>query len=211
MPTDEIVCLSPTKVLLDRLVHIAPPVIDRIAKPEIPHCVLSSAIGYDVLARLGIAAEPFPVELTIHNEAWAAWVADGAPGGHEEQMRRGAYLLTNMPNWRGKSFTRVKLDKPWDGHLVLRVPDGDAAWLVDLNIGAFTRPLRSVYLPDAMVAPLFGDRVEGTYTDRGVVTTVGYKPLVAEYAMGFETARDWAARDRFADTVNTLARKLGKG
>ena len=197
------------KTVLERLVKIAPPLIDSISQG--PHCVMATSVGQMVLERLGIAALPYPVEVAICNRAWMQWKADGHQGGIVEQERRGAYILTNTPNWKGASFQTVKSAKPWDGHLVLRVPDGDRAWLVDLDLGSFNRPNRDISLPGGLVAPLAANgTVYGTFTHGAVETTVEYGPLVAPYRDDYLTARDWQRRGRFLTEVETLVTVLGK-
>jgi len=198
------------KATLERLVAIAPPAINQITKPGQPHCVLSTSVGLMVLDALGIQAEPYVAEIHICNKAWMDWADHNFAGGREEQLRRGAYLLTNMPNWKGASFKSVKVDKPWDGHLVLRVPDGETTWLVDLDLGSFNRPQFNVKLPLGMMAKLRDNTVVGTFTKDGTRTAVAYRPLVAPYAEDYQTARDWVERDRFADIVEKLVEVVAR-
>jgi hypothetical protein len=197
----------PTQELLQRLVRVGPRLINSRAKPG-PHCVLATSVGQMTLARVGIQAEPYPVQLTVCNRAWKDWVAAGAPGGREEQLRRGAYVITNAPDWQGASFMTIRSAKPWDGHLVLRVPDGERSWLVDLDVGSFRRPRQQIHVPLGLVAPLSNGSVTGTCTMNGVETTVEYAPLDAPYRDDYLTARDWVERDRFEPEVAKLVRLI---
>ena len=197
-----------TKSILDRLVRVVPKALEQITKPG-PHCVLSTSVGQTVLERLGIPSEPYPVEIKICNQAWMEWAEDNYAGGREAQLRRGAYLLCNSPNWQGASFKSVIVDKPWDGHLVLKVPDGDRVWLVDLDIGAFSRPAQNVRLPSAMLAVLPSDgQLAGTFTKGLTQTHVVYAPLVAPYRDDYQTSRDWVERDRFAEVIEKIVRAV---
>jgi hypothetical protein len=201
--------MTPTYDLLTRLVKIAPPLINTIASG--PHCILATSVGQMVLDQIGIAADPYPVEVAVCNRAWMQWGRDGYHGGQEEQERRGAYILTNTPNWKGASFQTVKSAKPWDGHLVLRVSDGPHRWLVDLDLGSFNRPNRDIELPGGLVAPLTPDGiVQGTFTHGRIETSVQYGPLVAPYRDDYLKAKDWTRRARFFGEVETLVQALGK-
>lgn len=192
--------------LLNRLAERGPSVINKHTKPG-PHCVLSTTVGQMALARFGVQAEPYPVAVIVCNQAWVDWRDSDYQGGVAEQQRRGAYLLSNTPDFKGQSFSYVKIDKPWDGHLVLRVPKVQA--LIDLDLGAFNRPQHNIVLPPAIVAPLTPEGfVSGTFTDKGITTTIGYGPLVAPYANDYLTARDWVERDRFAEHVDELVRAI---
>jgi hypothetical protein len=195
--------------ILEALVDVAPPLIDRITKPG-PHCVLSTRVGQLALAVFGVAAKPFPVELSIFNDAWRQWGDEGYVGGADEQVRRGAYLLTNTPNWQGgelPSLNPASGPRPWDGHLVLRVEN----WLIDLDLGQMARPTKGMHLPSAIVAPLDADAVDGSFTEQttGTTTHVAYKPLVAPYAEDYRRSKDWT-RDtvEYTDVVIEIARQM---
>lgn len=190
--------------LLQRLAEVAPPIIDRICKPG-PHCVLSSAVGQMVLDAQGIVALPYVAELTIANAAFNRWAREDYPGGAAEQIRRGAYWITNRPTDRDRSFTTVQVSKPWDGHLALRVGD----YLLDLNLGAFNRPQHQIALPEAAVFPLDANQsVAGRFTDGATTTTVMYRPLDAPYKNDYQTAKDWTRRGRYYDVVQAILRAI---
>lgn len=196
------------KGILDHLVTVGPSLITSFCKPG-PHCVLATAVGQMVLARFGIEAEAYPVAVAVCNRAWIRWKADGHPGGKEEQQRRGAWLVSNNPDWKGETVQLVKSDAPWDGHLVLRVRDGVQTWLVDLDLGSFNRPQHAIMLPGGLVAPLSSDGVvSGTFTDGRVETAVEYGPLVAPYRDDYLTAKDWTRRARLYGHVDALVEAM---
>ena len=195
-----------TKATLDKLVEVAPELISAMAVQG--HCVMATSIGQMVLHELGISADPYPVQLTIVNHAWIAWQEAGQSGGQAEQLRRGAYIITNRPDWHGASFKVIEHAKPWDGHLVLRVPDNGQDWLVDLDLGSYNRPMHKIRLPLGVVAPLTNGMVGGTFEDRGCRTYLEYRPLSAPYAHDYQRARDWTARTRFIHLVDTLVREI---
>lgn len=197
-----------TRNLLDALADAAPPVIDRISRPG-PRCVLASRVGQLVLAHFGKVAEPFPVELTLFNDAWRQWADEDFAGGAQagEQERRRAHILTNTPHWRGQSLPSElpPTRGPWDGHLVLKVE----GFLVDLDLGQMARPHKQIRVPRAVVAPLSpANSVEGTFTDRGVRTHVLYRPLDAPYADEYRTAKDWVKTSTYDPTVTTIVRHM---
>ena len=201
--------------ILNRLVEIAPGAINTFTKPGQPHCVMATTIGQMVLNHFGVESFPYPVEVRITNKAWADWATAGYGGGRAEQERRGAYLLSNTPNFNGASFKTVEVAKPWDGHLVLRVPGGKGkpAWIVDLDMGSFNRPQHGIMLPDGLLAELSSDgRLAGTLVASDAIqTTVEYRPLVASYRDDYQTSKDWVERDRLIGHVNELARAIRGG
>lgn len=192
--------------MLRRLAEFAPPVIAPMTKPG-PHCVLSTAIGQMVLERLGVPSEPYVAEVSICNSAWVKWAEDDFVGGKEEQLSRGAHLITNRPNFTGESLPSLNpvTTAPWNGHLVLRA----GAFLIDLDMAAFVRPTRNICLPAAMVASIDDDNtVSGEYHINGHVTLVRYAPLVASYAEDYLTSKDWTLRDRYEDRVAEIVKLI---
>lgn len=196
--------MTRTKILR-RLSEVAPVLIAKIAKPG-PHCVLSCAVGQMVLQRFGLEATPFPAEVSVANQEWIDWSTDDFNGGAEEQMRLGAYLLTNRPQWDGGTLPSLNptTSKPWDGHLALRLADT----LIDLDLASFARPTKGIVLPAVMVAPIVDDRVVGSYHHGDRATMVQYAPLVAPYADDYQSSRDWVARDRYADVVAGIVKRM---
>lgn len=195
--------------ILKRLAEFAPPIIAETTKPG-PHCVLSSAVGQMVLHRLGLECEPYVAEVGICNKAWIEWAKFDFAGGKEAQLERGAYLITNRPNFTGETLPSLNppTSAAWDGHLALR----SGEWLIDLDLGAFTRPTKNIWLPPSMVAPLNAEGgVEGEYHADQHVAHVRYAPLVAPYADDYLTSKDWTLRDRYEDRVVLIINKIRKG
>lgn len=197
--------------IVQRLAEFGPPAIATRARPG-PRCVLASSIGQMVLAEFGLDADPYVAEVTICNTAWVEWSKADYAGGADEQVRRGAHIITNRPNWNGG--TVPSLNPPtkaaWDGHLALRLDDT----LIDLDLGSFNRPTKGIVLPMSMVAALVNDQVCGEYntgTGRGTVTHVLYRPLVASYAQKYLTSRDWTERERYDDMVEALVKRIREG
>lgn len=201
--------LTPLEIV-QRLAYIAPAKINEIAKPG-PHCVLATAVGVKVLRMFDINAVPFPVEVTVCNQQWMDWAkADFAPDGSpEEQLRRGAHIITNKPDWNGQTLPSLNppSGRGWDGHLVVRVVDLNL--LVDLDLGSFRRPTKGIIVPDSVVAPLTPQlTVVGGYGDGTTMTHVSYKPLVAPYADDYQTSRDWSEDHRYEDVVFDLEMRI---
>lgn len=200
---------------LHALAQIAPPQINAMCAPGVPHCVAATAIGQMVLGALGIPALPFPVQFTICNQAWMDWAKDDFPGGHEpgEQLRRGAYILSNAPDWKGPSFMTKIIKKPWDGHLVLTVASREwtgrsVRYLIDLDLGSYSRPQHGIVLPLGFVAAFHKDHVVGTLDNGGQRAHLAYQPLVAPYAEDYQQAKDWTARYRYTGVVADIVRAM---
>jgi hypothetical protein len=191
------------------LADVAPPKIAAITRPG-PHCVMSTSIGLLALSAFDVPADPWSVELTLCNQAWFEWGADKfQPPGIEEQERRGAYILSNTPNWNGVTRKSSNTFKPWDGHLVIRAHVGVEDYLVDLDLGAMNRPTKGIVVPAALVTAVQrkadGDQVSGTITgDGGQPTHLLYRTMVSAVADDYKQARDWRQRARFCDVVDEI-------
>jgi hypothetical protein len=185
-----------TRAILRALTQVAPPVI-RAHSTGGPCCILATRVGQQALAVFGIAATPFPVVLSICNDAWIRWGEDGYPGGTAEQLRRGAHLITNTPDWHGQSMPSQNpaRSRPWDGHLVLRVD----TMLIDLDLGAMSRPQNRIVLPATIIAPLTDDeRVSASYGNATQAAHLLYYPLRTPDAYDYALAGDWTADVRGA-------------
>lgn len=179
-----------TERIISQVADVLPPIVDAICRPG-PHCVLSSALGQMVLARFSITAKPWPCTLRVANHACATWEAEGRPGGAEEACRRGAYLITNSPN--DPMGDRRPVFAPWDGHLVLRVGHR----LIDLNVGAFTRPDHDIQLPQAMTLQVMREEAKTTWhPPTGGPVQLHYRPLEGPIRNAYRTAKDWTQRER---------------
>ncbi len=202
-----------TTKILTRLVYYAPPVLHERANPG-GRCVLATRLGIDVLARFGLHAEPHVVVAEIANAAYIQWIEDGAPGGDQEQLARGAWLVSNDPAKRrphgGHELpAQVPPPKaPWDGHLVLVVRDRQRDLLVDLDVQQFARPTRGIVPPPALVLPWNGDLTGSEFRQGG--GACAYRPWPADQPIAdFRTAPDWQ-RD-LRDIVDPLVRAVRKG
>lgn len=192
--------------LIKQLAQVAPAIISRNAKPG-AHCVIATAIGQMVLADAHVLSEAMAVQVVVCNHEWMVWGQDGWQGGVREQLRRGAYMMTNAPSWSGGSMPPpTTVSSPWDGHLVLRVPgvvhEAGHSVLVDLDFGSFNRPKHRIHVPSGLVMPLMGEAgVEGTLMEGGYQTHFAYSPLVAAYADDYLRAKDWVDRARYVEIV----------
>lgn len=190
-----------------RVAYVAPAKITAICMPG-PHCVLASAVGQMVLERFGIASTPYVAELNVCNQAWVDWAKDDYEGGRAAQTARGAYLITNRPDWQGESRPApVAVRKPWDGHLALRLELDGQPWLLDLDSGSFARPDYKIAVTPSILAPLRpgpkGESAEGTF-ETDAVTYIAYQPLVSPIAQDFLASKDWTERSRYRDLADEI-------
>lgn len=100
--------------VIDRLLKFTPAVVD----PAGPACILTTAIGIDVLAAFGIRAEPFSCRVRIVNEGRCIDI------GHPDATGPG-----------------------WTGHLMIQVPARDVLIDLDLKHYRRPAPHRLI-LPD---------------------------------------------------------------
>jgi hypothetical protein len=205
------VVVATTKNVLDALAQYAPEEIRRICAPG-PSCILATKVGVLALAEFRVVAQPFPVVFSAFNQAWRDWADADFVGGAEEQLRRGAHLLTNTPDWKGGALPSLNpaARAPWDGHLVLRVSNGALEYLVDLDLSQCARPTKGIHLPPAVVAPISAaNTVEGVCTLKGTTSYLAYQPLVAPYADEYRTAKDWVREGGpYLPVVAAITRKM---
>lgn len=181
-------------------------VVDEMA--DQPHCVLSCAVAQMVLERLGETAEPWPVVASIGNAAFMQWLEDGTPGGQEEQLRRGAWLVTNRPDLKGAFVQTVVPYAPWPGHLVLKVN----GFVVDPNLGQFNRPSHQIHLPPCGLFPPAGlQGTGGVFVDEdGTRSYVAYSTLETDDAPRYRTSKDWVERGRYTHAVEAIVEMIGQ-
>jgi Fe-S-cluster containining protein len=190
--------------IVARLVRYAPAAIAQHAKPQ-PRCVLATRIGLDTLRRFGLTAAPRLVVVDVINAAYLQWLRDGAAGGDDEQLARGAWILTNDPIKRGGALPAhgPPVSSPWAGHLAIAV----AGQLVDLDAQQFARPARGIATPPAIALPWDGVAAAHELPDGGAIA---YRPWPAGYPIDdWRHAPDWTADVR--DVAEQLARAILEG
>jgi hypothetical protein len=119
---------------------VPPERVIRSHKP-VPRCLTASRAGIDALRYFGVEALPVPVEALVGNPAFVASEAEMRAGtlSEEDAVARGVrYLQIDLTSQR---------DNGWPGHMVVGVPAADA--LLDLDLGQFNRPEKSIVLPRA--------------------------------------------------------------
>lgn len=160
--------------------------------PEMPTCVLSTAICRDVLGYFDVASSPMSVILICGNDTWVNWMAlhDWAPPS-SAGLPDGAYSL-------GVDVTRPAAPNRWNGHLMLSVADG----LLDASLGYWSRPEHDIDLPGGS----FFVNGPGSYRnagDRAMVTIIEREPDDRAWA----AAVDWTDRRRRKQIVGQLIRQ----
>ncbi len=169
-------------------------------------CIMSSYVGLQVLARLGIRAEPMTVTLSVFNQAFADKFSEYGhwPQDQTEAVRwseeNGAWAVTaGTPEGNG----RVAAPGTWAGHLVLIV---EKRYLWDLSIDQVNRPDHGINIPMPVVRRIDHQRFEQcqplVITGHGVV--LAYKARPGE--TGYRDATNWGD-DRFAELIQIRMRQ----
>lgn len=165
---------------LRRVVEEAPRVFARMPLTR-SRCVFATAVGVEALRELGVAAEPASVRTVLFNAAMRAWLEEGSPGGEEEAIRRGGYVLETEKNDADPiDWTAGR----WRGHLVVRA----AGHLVDLDLQQMNRPQRGIRVPDAAAFAWPEGSERRSYELPGGLL-LGYELLPADRS--FELVGDW--------------------
>jgi hypothetical protein len=181
---------------IDRLAAVGPAVLDAWSKPGIGRCILSTAVGLDVLAALGFEAEPWPVEVEIANAAYARLVP------HVDLFAArvaGAWAVTV-----GRSTPAG--GPGWNGHLVIRPTGADL--IVDLDAGQFSRPAHGIAVPPALIVPWLREMAGVEGVQPGGVR-VRYTRDAAN--TGYREAPDWRLVERRRPIVAEIVRLIRKG
>lgn len=178
----------------------------RIARPKILNefradsCIASTAIGIEVLTRLGILAEPLPVRAMVFNKPFVARIEKTGifPQGDEIKTwtdEDGSYSLgigvgTQQP---GK----------WAGHLVVLV---EKAYLVDLSVDQASRPQYG------MTFEPFAIKVENSFFS-GTPLVFGYNDCTFRYDviasnLAYQASPDWMFSGRRQNIVESTLSEM---
>ena len=183
--------------VIDRLVTFGPPVIARWARTR-ARCILATAIGLDVLAAFEIAAEPWPVALTLANGIYLARIAAGEHPAMA--VTRGGHVMQTADQ---EEYDR-RLGQ-WSGHLVIHVPAAEA--LIDLDLQQLARPERGIVLPAAVVLAW----PAGTRRREYALPGGGQLAVLATGDRTFTGGRDWTDAAKRAPLVEQVVRAIRAG
>ncbi len=132
-----------------RLVATAPAVFARAPLAR-TRCILATRCGLAALEELGVEAVALSVRTRAANAAMVAWAEEGWPGGPEEGLARGAFVLETDARPLGVPVDPAT--RGWRGHLVVFVPSLGLA--VDLDAQQMARPERGLDVPPALALEL---------------------------------------------------------
>lgn len=176
---------------LDALVTDGPAILATGAHPA-NRCILASKVALDVLAAVGISAEPAPMEVAVYTQA----IVDHQPGGR---------LLL---------IQRTNTGPGWSGHLCVtgRTP---APWLLDFDLQQFHRPalVQDGRTYDALALPAaawwpFDPAAGGwTWQDDQTGTYLTYRPLADD---GYRRSKAWRQpyRTPLRQAIGRLVRQV---
>lgn len=133
---------------------MAPPILEANSR-TIQRCIMSTAVGVNVLQAFGITdARPLSLTLDVVNAAYLDWVREGKPGGIFEYQRRNCHVLSAgyPPGTPGIQPIPDDARPGWHGHVVVWVPSVQT--IIDLNMGGMSRPQKGMAMPDSAVLKL---------------------------------------------------------
>jgi hypothetical protein len=162
--------------------------------------VLATAIGISTLNRFGIDAEALPVGVRLLNPAAVKLVDEGSPGGVDEGLRRGAYMLTNLD----PAPLRQNIPgRVWSRHLVMLVPSREC--VIDLDFQQLNRPEQDIVVPPAIMLSWPAGHADCCWT-----TTTGARLYfkAEPHNRTYQQATDWRV---FPDIVACVERAIRKG
>jgi hypothetical protein len=174
---------------------------------EQARCVLATAVGVAVLREFRVEARPLSVCVDVWNAAFAEWVNAGYPGGEDGYRTSGAWWLRTAEERQDIDDARRLRPaprKPWNGHLVVEVPQYQL--ILDLDAQQLGRPERNMPMPPAAAFAWRGSA--GEYTLPGPVY-VRYEEWPDN--VGWMAAKDWCDPTVRAPFVRALVALIGKG
>jgi hypothetical protein len=157
--------------IAEAVAHMMRPLVQSQVR-ETSTCVLSTRIAIEVLGYFEIAATPQPVEIHVINQAMADWIEAGYPGGVEHGKELGAWGVSTIADQPAESGK-------WAGHLIVRLDDA----FIDSDLGAYSRPHRSLVVPDGIVLgadadPPWGYDLGGVHLVYTPTTDVSWKESI---------------------------------
>ena len=179
-------------------------VLRQCARPEIlkefnaDSCIVSTAVGVDVLTHFGIFAEPLPVRTVIFNKPYVARIEAGSdwPKGDEIQRWQkedGSYSVgigvgTQQPN-------------KWAGHLVILI---EKKLLLDLSIDQASRPKYNMNFDEPLCVEVDKAFLDGNSSltfrhDNGCIIRTD---VLKNY--GYTASPDWIFLDRRKKIIDII-------
>lgn len=163
-------------------------------------CIVSTAIGIDVLTAFGILAEPLPIKTSIFNTPYVKRIESGSEFPNRETLIRwgqedGSYSVgigygENQPN-------------KWAGHLVILAEN---QWLIDLSIDQANRPAYNMVF--APIAVEIDDSFLKGKTPRIVKQDDCVIRMEAIGDRGFLISPDWTFKSRRSFLVAKIVQKI---
>lgn len=186
------------KEVIHRLLKYARPEILKEFRAD--SCIVSTAIGLDVLTAFGVLAEPFAVRLFAFNEAFANRIEDGSPWPQGDEVIRwteedGSYSVgigvgTQQPN-------------KWAGHLCILA---EKKYLIDLSIDQATRPAYNMHFGPLCVE--VDDKFIYSVSPKVFKYSNCVIRIEAIPSLGYATSPDWAFVGRRKKIVETTIRLI---
>jgi len=187
-----------TRIILEGLMNHGRPEILKEFRPD--SCIVSTAIGIDVLTHFGILAEPLPVKLSIFNAPYVKRIDSGSDWPNRETLIRWGQEDNSYSV--GIGYGEQQLNK-WAGHLVLLVEN---KWLVDLSIDQANRPQYNMIF-EPMAIEIDNDFLSGKMPrilkDKECVIRI---ELIKN--RGFLSSPDWAFGGRRKHLVSKIIEKI---
>ena len=178
------------------------------ARPEIlkeyraDSCIVSTAVGLDILTSFGILAEPLAVRTFLFNKAFADRIDAGSPWPRGDEVKRwtdedGSYSV-------GIGFGDQQPNK-WAGHLVILV---ERQFLLDLSIDQATRPKYDMFFEPFVV------EVDDKFLQGEAPKVFGYNGCIIRIELlpnkqtGYITSPDWTFVGRRKKIIENTLRSI---
>jgi len=200
------------KFRMDKLKHIMS--LAKIARPKIlekfraDSCIVSTAIGIDVLTKFGILAEPLPVQVMIFNKPFIDRIGQTGvlPTGDELKSwtkEDGSYSI-------GIGVDGHSKHGKWDGHLVIVA---EKRYLVDLSIDQANRPDYGMVF-EPIVVEVNDSFFHGKHSHIfRIASSIDANDCVFRYVavpsnQGYHLSPDWTIYNRRKSIVDTLSLRI---
>ena len=182
--------------ILERLVTFAPPILAAHTK-DVRHCIGATVAVVDVFTWFDIEAEPLSVRVLVANDQYCRDRQRGVSS--VSSIARGGHVCDTG----GDGIAGTVVGNAWHGHLVAWLPaHGD---IIDLTLGAFSRPAKDIRLPAVGVFPF--QPPGGDYT----INRVHLEYIAQPEVVSWRLSPDYHDETRRAIIREPLLRAIRKG
>ena len=188
--------MNATEKIIDKLLDIARPEI--LKEFSVDSCIISTAIGIEVLSRFGVIAEPLPVRTVVFNKPFADRIKRGE-NPYKSDLAEWTKQDNSYSLGIGYGFPQPN---KWAGHLVILA---EKKYLIDLSIDQANRPQYDISLEPYCMVINHEDLSKKPIYFETRSCVVGIELLSNN---GYLASPDWIFATRRSKTIKNILKKM---